>query len=89
MENFEDQINIILLVAAIVSIIIGLIQHGWPKGMLEGTSIMFALCIIIVVSSGNNWISERRLAALVGLAEAQDVAVYRCGDNKTTITIPY
>jgi magnesium-transporting ATPase (P-type) len=69
MENFDDQINRILLAAALVSIVIGLIQHGWPKGMLEGTSIMIALCIIIIVSSGNNYASERRLANLVAMAD--------------------
>jgi magnesium-transporting ATPase (P-type) len=69
MENFDDQINRILLMAAIVSIIIGLIQHGWPDGMLEGTSIMLALGIIIIVSSGNNYSSERRLANLVAMAD--------------------
>jgi len=58
MENFEDQINQILLAAALVSLVIGYIQHGFPKGLLEGTSIMIALCIIIVVSSGNNYASE-------------------------------
>jgi hypothetical protein len=37
--------------------------------MLEGTSIMIALCIIIVVGSGNNYASERRLAGLVAMAD--------------------
>jgi len=49
-------------VAAVVSIVIGIIQHGFPDGMLEGTSILIALLIIIVVNSGNNYVSERRLA---------------------------
>jgi Ca2+ transporting ATPase len=61
-ENFDDRINQILFVAAVVSIIIGIIQHGFPDGMLEGTSILIALLIIIVVNSGNNYVSERRLA---------------------------
>jgi len=89
MENFDDQINRILLIAAIVSIIIGLIQHGWPEGMLEGTSIMIALCIIIVVSSGNNYASEQRLAKLVAMADKQMVAVYRKGKSDETTTIDY
>jgi Ca2+-transporting ATPase len=89
MENFEDQINRILLGAAVVSLIIGMIQHGWPDGMLEGTSIMLALCIIIVVSSGNNYASERRLANLVAMADRQEVAVYRKGKNDETTTISY
>ena len=77
MENFDDPINVILLGAAFVSVAIGLIKEGFPKGLIEGTSIMIALLIICVVNSGNNWISERRLANLVKLAEAQEVAVYR------------
>lgn len=58
-ENFDDKINIILLVAALVSVVIGLFKEGWPEGLIEGVSIMIALIIIIVVNSGNNWISER------------------------------
>ena len=65
MENFEDKINQILLVAAIVSVIIGLIKEGFPDGLVDGISIAFALIIITVVSSANNYISERKLATLV------------------------
>lgn len=50
---------------------------------------MIALCIIIVVSSGNNYASERRLANLVAMADRQDVAVYRKGKNDETTTISY
>ena len=59
--------------------------------MLEGTSIMVALCIIITVSSGNNWASEKRLANLVALADRQDVAVYRRDekDECKTETVSY
>jgi magnesium-transporting ATPase (P-type) len=89
MENFEDQINRILLGAALVSLVIGCIQHGFPDGMLEGVSIMIALCIIIIVSSGNNYASERRLANLVAMADRQEVAVYRKGKNDETTTISY
>jgi magnesium-transporting ATPase (P-type) len=84
-ENFEDTINQILFGAAIVSILIGLFKEGFPKGLIEGTSILISLTIIIVVNSGNNWVSERRLAALVNLSEQQDVAVQR--NSNDTITI--
>jgi P-type E1-E2 ATPase len=57
--------------------------------MLEGTSIMIALGIIIVVSSGNNYASERRLANLVALADRQEVDVYRKGNNTETTRISY
>lgn len=46
---------------------------------------MFALVIIVTVTSGNNFISERRLAELLALSEEQEVAVYR--NDKNTITI--
>jgi Ca2+ transporting ATPase len=85
MENFDDFINQVLVVAAIVSIIIGLLQHGFPKGLTEGVSILFALVIIISVTSGNNYISEMRLSELLALSEEQEVAVYR--NDKNTITI--
>jgi Ca2+-transporting ATPase len=71
--------------AAVVSIIIGIIQHGFPDGMLEGTSILIALTIIICVNSGNNYISERRLADLVSLSDKQDVTVYRGSTEAITI----
>ena len=84
-ENFEDPINVILLMAALVSVIIGIIKEGFPKGLIEGVSIMIALVIIITVNSGNNWISERRLANLVKIADKQEVAVYRGTDETITI----
>jgi len=76
-ENFEDFINQVLCAAAVVSIIIGYVQHGFPDGLIEGTSIMIALNIIIIVNSGNNWMSEKRLADLVKLSDKQYVAVFR------------
>ena len=86
MENFDDKINVILLCAAVVSIVIGLFQNGFPKGLIEGVSIIISLMIIIIVNSGNNYASERRLADLVNLSEKQDVAVFR-GNEKETITL--
>jgi magnesium-transporting ATPase (P-type) len=68
-ENFDDVINRVLLAAALVSVVIGEIQHPGLKGLLEGTSIAVALTIIIVVTSTNNYLAERRLAALVALSD--------------------
>ena len=86
MENFDDPINCILLAAAIVSIIIGLIKDGFPRGLIDGTSIIIALMIIIVVNSVNNYISELRLAKLLDDSNVMEVAVYR-GKSDETITI--
>jgi len=84
-ENFDDTINQILFVAAIVSIVIGIFRDGFPGGLIEGTSILISLGIIIVVNSGNNWVAERRLADLVNLSEKQEVAVYRGSTDTITI----
>jgi Ca2+-transporting ATPase len=77
MENFKDTINIILLVAAVVSLAIGILKDGFPDGLIDGASILVALGIIIVVSSGNNYISELRLAKIVASANVQNVKVHR------------
>ena len=44
-----------------------------------------SLCIIIVVNSGNNYISERRLADLVKLSDKQNVAVFRGSTDAITV----
>lgn len=85
MENFEDFINIVLLAASVVSLAIGILKEGFPEGMIEGTSIIIALIIIIVVNSGNNWISEQKLAELVKTNAKQTIGVFR-GD-KEAITL--
>lgn len=46
---------------------------------------MIALNIIIFVNSGNNYLSEKRLADLVNLSEKQMVAVYRGSTDTETI----
>ena len=65
MDNFKDKINQILLIAAIVSIVIGLIKEGFPDGLVDGISIVIALVIITVISSFNNYRSEAKLAKLI------------------------
>jgi len=74
-----------LLAACIVSLIIGYINEGLPNGLIEGTSIAIALLIIVAVNSGNNYISEKRLADLVKLSDQQMVAVYRNSEKIVSI----
>jgi magnesium-transporting ATPase (P-type) len=76
MDNFDDTINKILLGAAAVSVIIGLIREGL-SGIMDGVSILFALFIITVVNSANNYDSERKLRDLTALTEEQSVGVFR------------
>ena len=85
MDNFDETINQILCAAAVVSIIIGVIREGFPQGMIEGTSILIALVIIIVVNSANNYASERQLAKMVQLCSKQEVAVFRGSTDPITV----
>jgi Ca2+ transporting ATPase len=83
-ENFEDPINQILVVAAIVSTVIGVIKDG-ADGLIEGFSIVVALIIITVVNSANNYASEVKLRDLMMISDVYEVAVYRNGPNPQTI----
>ena len=77
MENFHDPINVVLCVAALVSIVIGVIKEGMPEGLTEGLSIMIALVIIFVVNSANNYASERQLAKMVKACDDKKIKVWR------------
>ena len=59
-EVFEDFILKVLIVAAIVSTTLGVIQHGLAEGFQEGAGIMFAIVIIVVVTVGNDYAKEKK-----------------------------
>ena len=58
LENFEDKILRILIVAATVALIIGVMENGWKYGWVDGLSIYIAIIIITGVTAGNNYAKE-------------------------------
>ena len=68
LENFEDRILQILLLAATVALVVGVIQHGWKHGWVEGLSIFIAVFIIVAVTAGNNYVKEKQFQKLVSKA---------------------
>jgi magnesium-transporting ATPase (P-type) len=58
-ENFEEFILQVLIGAAAVSLILGIINEGLAKGWIEGVSIFVAIIIIVVVNTSNNYIREK------------------------------
>jgi magnesium-transporting ATPase (P-type) len=58
LENFDDRILQILCVAAVVSTAMGIYQDGWEHGWYEGVTILLAICIIVSVTAGNNYMKE-------------------------------
>ena len=88
LENFEDHILRILLLAATCSLVIGVVQHGWKAGWVEGAAIFMAVSVIVTVTAGNNWIKEKQFQQLFQKAAEDNIAVYR-GNDGTTTTIPF
>ena len=81
LENFEDKILQILLLAAAVSLVIGILNDGWAHGWVEGTSIFIAIFIIVSVTAGNNYAKEKQFQKLVAKAQEDFVAVFRGGEG--------
>jgi Ca2+-transporting ATPase len=50
----------ILLIAALVSLIIGIVKDGIQHGWIEGLSIFIAVAVITAVTAGNNYIKEKQ-----------------------------
>jgi magnesium-transporting ATPase (P-type) len=63
MDCFEDRILQILIAAAIVSLVVGVLQNG-VHGLIEGVSILVSIVIIVSVTSVNNWIKEKQFQEL-------------------------
>ncbi len=83
LENFEDRILQILLMAATLALIIGIVQHGWRQGWVEGMSIFIAVTIIVSVTAGNNYVKEKQFQKLVSKASEEYIATYRGGEGMT------
>ena len=83
MENFNDLILQVLIAAAVLELIMGVWEHGWRQGWIEGFSIFMACVIIVVVTSGNNYVKEKQFQQLVAKASEDYVAVYRGTEGET------
>ena len=75
------------MVAATVSMVLGIYQDGWAHGWIDGVSIYLAVVAIVAITSINNWVKEKQFQKLVAKAAIDYVAVYR-GGNGQTKTIP-
>ena len=58
-EQFSDRILQILIAAAVVSLICGVIQEG-VHGLIEGGAILSSIVIIVSVTAGNNYVKEKQ-----------------------------
>ncbi|EGR33978.1 hypothetical protein IMG5_028960 [Ichthyophthirius multifiliis] len=81
-ECFEDLMLQILVGASIVSTIVGIIDEGIVKGWIEGFTIILAICIIVSISAGNNYMKELQFQKLTEKKDDIKVHVRR---NEQTI----
>jgi magnesium-transporting ATPase (P-type) len=63
LECFQDPILIILLVAAVISLIVNSISH--PKdGFIDGLAILLAVALVALVTATNNYKKQLQFRAL-------------------------
>jgi calcium-translocating P-type ATPase len=77
LECLEDPTLRILLLASLVSLIIGIYQEGFSTGWIEGTAIFFAVFIVVSITAFNNWSKEQQFLALNKCASKKNVSVLR------------
>ena len=80
-DTVSDPMLIILLIAGVVSIGLGLadsLTHGW----YEGAAIIFAVVLVVLVGSTNEWKQQKQLANLDRSEEADLITVIRAGKSQ-------
>jgi Ca2+-transporting ATPase len=78
-ENLQDRILQILLAGAAINLVLGMIFEGPAQGWLEGVAIFVAVAIVVFVTSGNNYLKERKFRAIMLLQGQRMVKVRRDG----------
>lgn len=81
-DTFDDATLQILIVAAIVSLIIGIYDNP-STGYVEGCAILAACLIVSVVTALNDYQKETQFRELSAVNDEVDVKVFRSGAFKT------
>ena len=79
---FEDPTLKVLLVASIVSLIIGVAKDGLSTGWIEGTAIFFAVFLVVSISSYMNYQEMEQFLKLSRETKLKKVLVIRDGREK-------
>lgn len=64
LEAFQDTTLLILIAAAVVSLVIGIVEHGAAEGWIEGGAILIAVFLVATVTAGNDYTKELQFRAL-------------------------
>jgi len=85
LEALKDEMLIILIIAAIVSLILGLVfpaDNSWQarlEGSIEGVAILGAVALVSVVQAVNNYVQEKQFQKLNKVKQDVQVKVIRDG----------
>lgn len=85
LDALGDRILQILIIAALVSLVVGSIEDP-TAGWMEGTAILVAVVIIVTVTSGNEYIKQKQFIKLNAQADDVNVTVIR-GGKESDISI--
>lgn len=59
LDILSDKILVILLVAAVFSTVLGIVQDGLSSGWIDGLSILIAVAAIVIITASNNLVKEK------------------------------
>jgi magnesium-transporting ATPase (P-type) len=76
LEALNEKILAVIAIFAVLSIITGMIYTP-STGWIEGTSIIIALFLLVVITSLNDWSKDKAFVNLQGLARDEDVSTVR------------
>eukprot|EP01135_Chromosphaera_perkinsii_P008749 Nk52_evm82s1444 gene=Nk52_evmTU82s1444 len=77
-EGLQDNTLIMLMISAAVSFVLGI--HEDPStGWIEGTAIMVAVVVVVMVAAFNDYEKELQFRKLNAKKEAKDIKVIRAG----------
>lgn len=81
-ESLGDPMLQILLLASLVSLVIGVIQEGFATGWIEGATIFFAVFVVVSISSYINYSKDQQFHSLNEENNKKNVSVKRNGKEQ-------
>ena len=72
LDSLEDEILRVLILAATVSMIIGMCKEGISTGWLDGATIYLAVIIIVSITAGNDYMKEKQFQKLMDVRKKRN-----------------
>lgn len=77
LDAIQDKTLIILMVAAVISIILGTtVEHNKSIAWIDGAAILSAVVLVVLVTAVNDWTKERQFRGLQKKLESDSKLVY-------------